>query len=216
MIDTHSSTEAGDDLAVFCTSRRWKKTCCPSYTIRLKASDFILSKEQIRVSKRMQRFLDGKLEVKNSVELIGETEASEGSCCSLHKSNKSFDATDSMKVDFKGKEKAHLFIYSLSGEIDHAVQLCMENGELSSDFQLPKASVKRVAPAKRKLQAVMLEDLIFSCNIAFQIAATLRRTRKDVDVVKSSEHGSGVKRDSSELSPKTIAEILANHLKQQA
>ncbi|XP_073036664.1 arginyl-tRNA--protein transferase 1-like [Primulina eburnea] len=94
------------------------------------------------------------------------------------------------------------------GEIDHAVQLCMENGELSSDFQLPKASVKRVAPAKRKLQAVMLEDLTLSCNIAFQIAATLRRTRKDVDVVKSSEHGSGVKRDSSELSPKTIAEIL--------
>ncbi|XP_073017178.1 arginyl-tRNA--protein transferase 1-like isoform X1 [Primulina eburnea] len=193
-----------------------EKTCCPSYTIRLKASDFIPSKEQIRVSKRMQRFLDGKLEVKNSVELISKTEASEGSCCSLRISNKSFDATDSMKVDCEGKEKAHLFIDSLSSEIDHAVQLCMENGELSSDFQLPKASVKRVAPAKRKLQAVMLEDLIFSCNIAFQIAATLRRMRKDVEVVKSSEHGSGVKRDSSELSPKTIAEILVSHLKQQA
>ncbi|KAL7248669.1 hypothetical protein ACSBR2_003421 [Camellia fascicularis] len=29
--------------------------CCPSYTIRLKPSDFVTSKEQLRVSKRMQR-----------------------------------------------------------------------------------------------------------------------------------------------------------------
>ncbi|MFS8013070.1 putative arginyltransferase [Helianthus anomalus] len=32
-----------------------EKTCCPSYTIRLKASDFVPSKEQARVAKRMQR-----------------------------------------------------------------------------------------------------------------------------------------------------------------
>ncbi|XP_075500053.1 LOW QUALITY PROTEIN: arginyl-tRNA--protein transferase 1-like [Primulina tabacum] len=193
-----------------------EKTCCPSYAIRLKASDFSPSKEQMRVSKRMQRFLDGKLEMKNSTELIKETEASRGSCCSVHISNKSSDATDSMEVDSEGKEKARKFVHSLSNEIDHAIKLCMESGELSSDFQLPKAAVKRVAPAKKKLQADMLEDLIFSCNISFQIAAILRRTRKDFEVVKSSEHGLGVNRDSSELSPKTIAEILVSHLKQLA
>lgn len=33
-----------------------ERTCCPSYTIRLKASEFVPSKEQVRVSKRMQRF----------------------------------------------------------------------------------------------------------------------------------------------------------------
>lgn len=33
------------------------RTCCPSYTIRLNASDFVPSKEQQRVSKRMQRYL---------------------------------------------------------------------------------------------------------------------------------------------------------------
>ncbi|KZV23817.1 arginyl-tRNA--protein transferase 1 [Dorcoceras hygrometricum] len=190
------------------------KTCCPSYTIRLKASNFLPSKEQIRVSKRMQRFLDGKLEVKSSAELIGETEASKGSCCSVNISDKSSDAMDLMEVDSEGKEKTHQFIDSLSNEIDRAVELCIESGELSSDFHFPKASVKRVSPSKRKLQADILEDLIFSCNIAFQIAATLRRTRKDVVVVKSSEHGLGVNRDSSELSPKTIAEILVSHLKQ--
>lgn len=35
------------------------KTCCPQYTIRLKASDFVPSKEQQRVSKRMQRYPQG-------------------------------------------------------------------------------------------------------------------------------------------------------------
>lgn len=33
-----------------------ERTCCPSYTIRLKASDFIPSKEQVRVCKKMQRY----------------------------------------------------------------------------------------------------------------------------------------------------------------
>lgn len=32
-----------------------ERTCCPSYTIRLKACDFVPSKEQVRVSRRMQR-----------------------------------------------------------------------------------------------------------------------------------------------------------------
>ena len=33
-----------------------EKTCCPSYTIRLKAGDFVPSKEQLRVSRRLQRY----------------------------------------------------------------------------------------------------------------------------------------------------------------
>lgn len=31
-------------------------TCCPSYTIRLKATDFYPSKEQARIYKKMQRY----------------------------------------------------------------------------------------------------------------------------------------------------------------
>ncbi|KAJ0465950.1 putative arginyltransferase [Helianthus annuus] len=53
-----------------------EKTCCPSYTIRLKATDFVPSKEQVRVSKRMQRFLDGSLNIKNSDEHKGPSSAS--------------------------------------------------------------------------------------------------------------------------------------------
>ncbi|GJW62362.1 acyl-CoA N-acyltransferase [Tanacetum coccineum] len=39
------------------------ETCCPCFPIRLKASDFVPSKAQVQVSKRMQRFLDGTLNV---------------------------------------------------------------------------------------------------------------------------------------------------------
>jgi arginyl-tRNA--protein-N-Asp/Glu arginylyltransferase len=34
-----------------------EKTCCPSYTIRLKASDFVPSKEQQRVRRRIERYM---------------------------------------------------------------------------------------------------------------------------------------------------------------
>ncbi|KAG0468116.1 hypothetical protein HPP92_017444 [Vanilla planifolia] len=46
-----------------------ERTCCPSYTIRLKACDFVPSKEQIRVQKRMQRFLDGTLVLRKANEM---------------------------------------------------------------------------------------------------------------------------------------------------
>jgi hypothetical protein len=41
-----------------------ERTCCPSYTIRLRAADFIPSKEQLRVSRRMRRY-SKVLEVKS-------------------------------------------------------------------------------------------------------------------------------------------------------
>uniref|UniRef100_A0A6N2M6Z1 N-end aminoacyl transferase N-terminal domain-containing protein n=1 Tax=Salix viminalis TaxID=40686 RepID=A0A6N2M6Z1_SALVM len=57
-----------------------EKTCCPSYTIRLRASDFVPSKEQQRVSRRMQRFVDGALEVKKSVEAIEDPSICASAC----------------------------------------------------------------------------------------------------------------------------------------
>ncbi|KAL0452741.1 UNVERIFIED_CONTAM: Arginyl-tRNA--protein transferase 1 [Sesamum latifolium] len=190
-----------------------EKTCCPSYTIRLKASDFVPSKEQSRVSKRMQRFLDGTLDVKKTDKSTDELNTSGGSCSTANNEDTSFAAMESSGVDCEGKDKADQLMRFLSDEIDNTVHLCIKSGEFSSD-QLPKASVKKVAPAKRKLQAENSEELIFSCNIAFQIAATVKRLKKDAKPTKSSEHDVGGKGDSGDLSPKMIAEILAGHLKQ--
>ncbi|EYU22340.1 hypothetical protein ABFS82_06G137200 [Erythranthe guttata] len=164
-----------------------EKTCCPSYTIRLKTSEFVPSKEQVRVSKRMQRFLDGTLDVKKT---------NNGESCNI--------ATESPVVDGGGKDETDQFMHFFSEQINNSVQVCVKSGEFPSDIQLPKASIKRVVPAKRNLQADNSEELIFSCNIAFQISATLRRFKKDFHT------------ESSELSPTTIAEILASHSKQTA
>ncbi|XP_035839415.1 arginyl-tRNA--protein transferase 1 isoform X2 [Helianthus annuus] len=158
-----------------------EKTCCPSYTIRLKASDFVPSKEQVRVAKRMQRFLDGSLSIENS------------------------DEQKDIMVDNPNRLQSNRIdqmIDYLSDQINSSVLTCIEQGELPSEIQFPKASVKSVAPNKRKLQAEEAQDLVYTCNISFQIAAALRRqAQKNV--------GTGT--DSS-----LVAEMLSKHLNKLA
>nr|GEZ24017.1 ribonuclease H-like domain-containing protein [Tanacetum cinerariifolium] len=67
------------------------ETCCPCFLFRLKASDFVPSKAQVQVSKRMQRFLDGTLNVRKPDEQI------ETSCDSSRLSNT--DSVSSVKTD---------------------------------------------------------------------------------------------------------------------
>ncbi|KAE8722812.1 Arginyl-tRNA--protein transferase 2 [Hibiscus syriacus] len=114
-------------------------TCCPSYTIRLKANDFVPSKEQRRVYRRMQ------------------------------------------------------------------------SGEFPSGNQFPKAAVKMVPHAKRKLAAEGSEDLLYTSNTAFQISATLRRTRSAERDGQQSQIAEEI-----DLCPKSIAEKLAFSLNQLA
>ncbi|GFQ02512.1 arginyl-tRNA--protein transferase 1 [Phtheirospermum japonicum] len=162
-----------------------EKTCCPSYTIRLKASDFVPSKEQGRVSRRMKRFLDGTLDAKETDKLSDK----------LHTSESVGNNQDTIAsvIDCKETDKSEEITRFLSDKIDYAVQLCVKSGKFSSDVHLPKPSVKKVLPAKKKLKAENSEELAFSSNIAFQVAASLKRSKKDVD-----------------LSPKTVAEILTS------
>ncbi|GER54461.1 arginyl-tRNA--protein transferase 1 [Striga asiatica] len=168
-----------------------EKTCCPSYTIRLKASDFVPSKEQIRVSKRMKRFLNGQLDAKETDKIMDEPHTS--------REHTSIEKTDEI-------------MHFLSHNLDATVQQYIKGGKFSSDIQLPKASIKRVSPAKRKLGAEKSEELLFSCNIAFQIAAALKRLKRDADHMnESSQH---VLEGTEDLSPKAIAEILTKHSKQ--
>ncbi|XP_076897137.1 arginyl-tRNA--protein transferase 1-like [Bidens hawaiensis] len=159
-----------------------EKTCCPSYTIRLKATDFLPSKEQARVSKRMQRFLDGSLNIKNSDERK-ETSSAAGSAQKDGLQSNNIDQT----LDF------------LSDQINLAILTCIEQGEFqfSSEIQFPKASVKSVAPNKRKLQVEESQDLVYTSNISFQIAAAFKRAQKNVGMGKD---------------PKAVAETIANRL----
>ncbi|GJR70932.1 acyl-CoA N-acyltransferase [Tanacetum coccineum] len=172
-------------------SSLWKpemeKTCCPSYTIRLKASDFVPSKAQVQVSKRMQRFLDGSLNVKKPDEQI------ETSCDSsrLYNTNSVSSVQTDVIVDT---------INYLSGQLDSVVLTCTELGEFPSDIQFSKASVKSVAPTKR-IQAEGTQDLLYTSNICFYISADIRRASKGISTGKD---------------PKYTAEVLSSHLKNTA
>ncbi|XP_047954755.1 LOW QUALITY PROTEIN: arginyl-tRNA--protein transferase 1-like [Salvia hispanica] len=183
-----------------------EKTCCPSYTIRLKAADFVPSKEQVRVSKKMQRFLNRTLDVTTTGKSANELNSAAASSSGDNREKKSA-TVDSSKVDGKDKDKTGQSAHLLSDQIDKTVELCVESGELPAHIQLPKASVKQVTPAKRKLQAENSEELMFSCNVAFQIVATIRRLKKDAEHVKSVEHGLGGNKDISDLSTQKTAEF---------
>uniref|UniRef100_M1C773 Arginyl-tRNA--protein transferase n=1 Tax=Solanum tuberosum TaxID=4113 RepID=M1C773_SOLTU len=187
-----------------------EKTCCPSYTIRLKENDFVPSKEQRRVLNRMQRFLDGTLD-KSSDELMDATDTSGDSQITTSSQSRSLAATKSLTGNLEEKYKTELLIPHMESQIDNAVHVCIESGDLSSDFQFPKASVKKVAPAKRKLSTEGSEDLLFTSSISFQIAATLRRQRKGVEHEKSSQLGAGERGQAADT-PKVIAATLATHL----
>ncbi|KAI3793213.1 hypothetical protein L1987_35828 [Smallanthus sonchifolius] len=167
-----------------------EKTCCPSYTIRLKASDFVPSKEQVRVSKRMQRFLDGSFNIKNS------DEQNEFSPASSAQKDIIVDKPNGLQAN-----NIDQMIDYLSDQINSAVLTCIEKGEFSSEIQFPKASVKSVAPNKRKLQVEEAQYLVYTSNISFQIAAALRRVHKNV----------GTEKD-----PKFVAEMISNHLNNSA
>ncbi|MFS8013069.1 putative arginyltransferase [Helianthus anomalus] len=137
---------------------------------------------QVDLSNQLDcRFLDGSLNIKNS------------------------DEQKDIMVDNPNRLQSNRIdqmIDYLSDQINSSVLTCIEQGELPSEIQFPKASVKSVAPNKRKLQAEEAQDLVYTCNISFQIAAALRRqAQKNV----------GTGKDSS-----LVAEMLSKHLYKSA
>ncbi|XP_038722865.1 arginyl-tRNA--protein transferase 1-like isoform X2 [Tripterygium wilfordii] len=189
-----------------------ERTCCPSYTIRLRPSDFVPSKEQLRVSKRMERFLDGTLDVKREVESKEDAKTFNSSCSSVHHKDSHLKTRGSSLGDSEKNNKEEAIMHYLSDEINKVAHSCIESGDFPQDIELPKASVKKVSPAKRKLQVEGSEILIYSSNIAFQLAATLRKAKSAKKNVNEQEISRNDAEDNG-LSPKSIAEKLSDSLK---
>ncbi|CAH8260089.1 unnamed protein product [Arabidopsis lyrata] len=168
------------------------KTCCPSYTIRLKASDFVPSKEQQRVRRRLERFLDGEIDAKPSEQTeYQDVSFSREVSGSVRKSLGAAKREQNNEVEPIMKD--------LAEQIDNAVQRCIQSGEFPSNIQIPKASVKRVLSAKRKKLAEGSEELLYTSNIAFPIVAAIKRT-------ETSEKGKNV--EENRLSPEAVSEKL--------
>ncbi|ESW35524.1 hypothetical protein PHAVU_001G241900 [Phaseolus vulgaris] len=182
-----------------------EKTCCPSYTIRLKASDYVPSKEQLRVSRRIQRFLDGALDVK-------KVEAMEDPNTSTKSENHSRPMSEeSLAAVNDDKDEVEESLHYLSNKIESVIHIFIEKGEFPSGIQLPKASVKIVSQGKRKFLVNGSEDLLYSSNIAFQIAASIKRAQS-CDKAGNDSNPSKVCEKENEFSPKTIAEKLVASL----
>ncbi|XP_024989523.1 arginyl-tRNA--protein transferase 2-like isoform X2 [Cynara cardunculus var. scolymus] len=159
-----------------------EKTCCPSYTIRLKASDFVPSKEQVRVAKRMQRFIDGTLNVKKPCELV-EIFSSTGPCNLSNSECRSSVHRNFLADNGVQKNILEQVTRRLSDQIDSVVHTCIKQ-----------------------------EDLLYSSNISFQIAAALRRANKDADLSKSTDNCTEKSNRCRDPNPKFIADELSSHL----
>ncbi|KAG0466454.1 hypothetical protein HPP92_018034 [Vanilla planifolia] len=185
-----------------------ERTCCPSYTIRLKACDFVPSKEQIRVQKRMQRFLDGTLVLRKANEM-GAMKSSK--CHSFIKNSSASGSSISIGESSCRRNEEHKeedLLLVLSKVVDDAVSACTEMGDFPS-IEPPKAVVKKVKPqSKRKL----FEDLLYTSNISFQISALLKRTQPPQEI-NSKACLSVASQLSMDASPTSVAEKLASSIK---
>ncbi|KAL8102821.1 hypothetical protein AgCh_027371 [Apium graveolens] len=185
------------------------KTCCPQYTIRLKASDFVPSKEQQRVSKRMQRFLDGTLEVKESQKSLDNPITSKNLSGLVHSSTIASAVGEPLRLNTEEKNKDVQLLSYLSDQIVCAAHACIEHGEFPRDILLPKPSVKKVSLGKKKLLIEESEDLLFSSNISFQIKAAMMRRDRRHDI----EGVGGCKEENEQLTaPELTVQAIAEKL----
>ncbi|XP_057523175.1 arginyl-tRNA--protein transferase 2-like isoform X1 [Amaranthus tricolor] len=191
--------------------------CCPAYTIRLRAQDFSPSKEQIRVSKRMQRYLDGMWDGKKEpADISGNS----------HGRTYDSNLSDSSRLESGGsneqKTKEEELMGYLSKQIDNALQSFVKDKNLPCDIQYPQSIVNKISQTKKRRLVRGSEDLLYTSNISFQIAAILRRAKSDENNVLLSrgkkesldEQSSMTIMDGSsyDLSPKYISEELTNVL----
>jgi arginine-tRNA-protein transferase len=176
----------------------------------LKANDFTCSKEQGRVLKKMQRYLDGGLDQQIGSSKSSPTKRSLSEPIKLPTpkvskvSSNEFQA--SACTNISKEDEVTCF---LSKIIDAAVGTCFQGGIFSPTVQLPKAIVKTVKPqVKKKVgelpqeKKAAVQDLKYTCNISFQIVAAVRRA-----LLK--ENGSDQNALLADLSPNSVAEKLA-------
>ncbi|XP_068669267.1 arginyl-tRNA--protein transferase 2-like [Aristolochia californica] len=191
-----------------------ESTCCPSYTIRLKAENFMPSKEQLRVYRRMQRFLDGVYTAKKSHHCKDDPTLVLSASSSVNvRESSAKDLFDKSKGEYNNDH----YIHYLSNKIDSAVSVSIERGELPSGICLPKAVVKKVTQQTKKKISKISGDLLYTSSVSFQIAAALRRhlssNKQDCQFEllekSATQHGQFF-----EFSPTVIAEKLASLLEQ--
>lgn len=186
-------------------------TCCPAYTIRLRAKDFIPSKEQLRVSRKMQRYLDGIRDGKTP-EPIDKSNNLQS--CAVVDEYSSLPE-ESLATKAKQNTEEQEIMNYLSEQLELATHLFVKRRDVPCDIQFPKGFVKKVSQTKKKWFVEGAEDLLYTSNLSFGMAAMLRRTKSDRNedsLPGSKKQSLDVNGSLSDLSPTNIAEVLTDAL----
>ncbi|KAL5561031.1 hypothetical protein UlMin_030778 [Ulmus minor] len=146
----------------------------------------------------MSRYLDGNLDCNKPLKLKNDLDASK--------------ETSSYADHRVSNSAAKEFLSGNNAEKDGVMHTCVDSGEFPNDIQLPKASVKRVLQGKRKLFVEGSENLLFSSNIAFQIAAAMKRAQSGMKDVHQSRESKDM--SDEKVCPKDVVEKLASSLNQ--
>eukprot|EP00249_Psilotum_nudum_P020100 c27566_g1_i3 orf=299-2086(-) len=179
---------------MFLYKPQMETTCCPSYTIRLDVQSFNASKEQRRVLRRFQRYLDGTYNVPLTVgqlhgDINGDVERlfgleSQDAHSSISRApekidkalnnGEGFDTREATKCKDRGNFTEIDDVASdISSAIEEAIKSCTTSSELPVGMEVPKIVVQRLWPSMKRRLKDLPGDLEYTSNVSFGIAARL-------------------------------------------
>lgn len=194
------------------------KTCCPPYTIRLSVDQFLPTREQRRVLRRMNRYLNGdlgdqkppvrtvenKLQQKDGQDPVTSGKLQGRHACDPNRGTAKKDEiilrkSTGEEQDTKKSEQQQL----LEKHLEAAIVKCCEEGQLPKIKSIPNVSVRSAGSRVKAQTKTLIEDLVYTSNIAFVLVAALRKQ----EVHEKSEN---VKVN---LDPLVVGELLAEKLR---
>ncbi|KAI5070924.1 hypothetical protein GOP47_0013175 [Adiantum capillus-veneris] len=200
-----------------------ERSCCPAYTIRLKAGCMEKSSEHVRAMRRMQRYLDGVYSSPSSGRK--ETELAEEVMDidvkpHYERLNTNIDinlATHCTKVSKlnEGKQKCadrDSIADMLCTKVDQAIKECILHGELPDNFKVSNIVVqtfqKRLPRRGRKSSN---NEISYTSSIAFPCAAALLRQRSDCKFLNLA-HSRGANNVEGKATISDVAPLLAERI----
>lgn len=162
----------------------------------------------------VDRFVEGSLNPRrpDQIEEMNSTECYINSCNKESLTNTSSGVSLGKSLSGKNENKfsEDELLQVLANGVEYAITVCIDRGEFPSSIQFLKVVVKKVKlHAKRKLT----EDLLYTSNISFQIAAFLKRVQssqeKNLPALLNNESQNG---GSLDITPNIIAEMLSSSI----
>ncbi|KAG0631858.1 hypothetical protein M758_1G284500 [Ceratodon purpureus] len=209
------------------------QSCCPPLSIRLNVNAFRISKDQARVMRRMQRYLEGSCHGSRLHENshAGSSNATEthnkeldGEAIILTRKKgiahdaPEFDSPSTAKKKKTSEAEAEVEV-QLTASIKDAITKCVETGSFPRGLALPQITVRKMSQKIRDKLKPIEGQFEYTSSIAFAIAAAIKRRPIKPTTEAEEEPGSDVNRlqhlsSKQEISSSLVAEILVSQLRE--